>query len=350
MKKNRAFSLTALETLEPIEIPMPEVKPDDVLIQIKAVGICGSDVHYYAKGRIGDFVVDFPIILGHEAAGVVVEVGSNVKNFKPGDRVTMEPGIPCYHCEQCLQGRYNLCPDITFWATPPYDGCLCDYVAHPAAFTFKLPDNMSFTEGALIEPLAIGVNAALTGNVKLGDTVVIFGSGCIGLVTLLAAKAYGATRVIVCDILDKRLETARRLGAETVNSMNADAVAEIRRLTDGRGADVVIDCCGISKTVAQGLQVARPAARVVLVGLGDDEINGLPMALLSNKELELRSIFRYRNLYPTAINAVAGGKIDISGIVSNEYPFEQTPFAIAETHKNAKDVVKGVITYGTPVE
>ncbi len=343
--KNRAYFLTELEKLELREIPMPEVGADDVLVQIKSVGICGSDVHYYAKGNIGDFVVEFPFILGHESAGVVTEVGKNVRHLKAGDRVCMEPGIPCGHCEQCLSGRYNLCPDVRFWATPPYHGCLCDYVAHPAAFTFKIPDNMSFTEGALIEPLAIGINAALTGDVKLGDTVVIFGSGCIGLVTLLAAKAYGATQVIVCDILDKRLETARKLGATTINSKDVDVIAKVMELTGGKGANVVIDCCGISLTVAQSLRIAKPAAKVVLVGLGEDDINHLPLAMLSTKELDVRSIFRYRNLYPTAINAVAGGVIDISGIVSNEYPFEQVPHGFAETHKNAKDVVKGVITY-----
>lgn len=343
--KNRAYYLTKLETLELKEAPMPKVGPDDVMINVKSVGICGSDVHYYAKGRIGDFVVDFPMILGHEAAGVVTEVGGNVTNLKVGDRVCMEPGIPCGHCEHCLGGRYNLCPDVRFWATPPYDGCLCDYVSHPAAFTFKIPDNMSFTEGALIEPLAIGINAAQTGKVKLGDTVVVFGSGCIGLVTLLAAKAYGATTVIVADILDKRLASAEKMGAVTINSMKEDVVQKVMEITGGRGADVVIDCCGISATVQQSLRVARAAAHVVLVGLGEDEINGLPLGMLSTKELKVTSIFRYRNLYPTAINAVAGGKIDISGIVSNEYPFEDVPHAFAETHKNAKDVVKGVITY-----
>ena len=340
---NRAFMLTKPQTLEMKTIDMPKVGKDDVLVNIKAVGICGSDVHYYAKGRVGDFVVEYPFLLGHEAAGVVTAVGENVRNFAVGDRVTMEPGIPCGTCEQCLKGRYNLCPDVKFWATPPYDGCLCDYVAHPAAFTFKLPENVSYTEGALIEPLAIGVNAAQTGNVKLGDTVVIFGSGCIGLVTLLAAKAYGASRVIVCDVLQKRLDTAKKLGGEIVNSKETDAVEAVMQMTNGRGADVVIDCCGISQTVQQSLRVAAPAAKVVLVGLGSDEINGLPLGMLSTKELEVRSIFRYRNLYPTTIAAVASGKIDITGIISNEYPFEETDRAYKETYENAKDVVKGVI-------
>lgn len=343
--KNRAFYLTRLNTIEPGEAPMPQVGADDVLVKIQAVGVCGSDLHYYSKGRIGDFVVDFPFILGHEAAGQVVEVGANVKHLKPGDRVCMEPGVPCYQCEMCLSGHYNLCADVRFWATPPYDGCLVDYVAHPAAFTFKLPDNMSYIEGALIEPLAIGINAAQTGGVTLGDTVVIFGSGCIGLVSLLAAKGYGATRVIVCDVLEKRLETARKLGAETINSSMEDPVARIAELTGGRGADVVLDCAGFSATVRQSIQVARANATLVVVGMGADELDGLPLGPLSTKELTIKSLFRYKNQYPLAINAVAGGKIDISGIVSNQFRFEDTPAAFAECLANVRDIVKGVIVY-----
>lgn len=342
---NRAFYQTGIRRMEAGEAPMPTMGDEDVLVKIQAVGICGSDLHYYDKGRIGAFAVKYPFILGHEAAGEIVEVGKKVRHLKVGDHVAMEPGIPCYHCEMCLSGHYNLCPDVRFWATPPYDGCLMDYVAHPAAFSFKLPENVSCKEGALIEPLAIGLNAAKTGGVQLGDTVVIFGSGCIGLVTLLASKGYGASRVIVVDVLEKRLATAQRMGAETLNSRNCDAVAEIMAMTGGKGANVVIDCCGISQTVRQSLQVAAPAGCVVLVGLGEDEINGLPMGLLSTKELTVRSIFRYKNLYPTAINAVASGSIDIRQIISHTFPFEQTPQAFEECIENVRDIVKGVILF-----
>ena len=176
MLSNKTFYMTELEKLEVGEAPMPSIGPDDVLIKIQAVGVCGSDLHYYKTGSIGDFVVEFPFILGHEAAGVIEAVGENVKNLKKGDRVCMEPGVPCMKCEECLTGNYNLCKDVKFWATPPYDGVLSEYVAHPAAFTFKIPDNMSFTEGALVEPLAIGLHACNTGNVKLGHTVAIVGA------------------------------------------------------------------------------------------------------------------------------------------------------------------------------
>ena len=236
---NKTFYMTDIEKLEVGEAPMPKIGADDVLIKVRSVGICGSDLHYYREGAIGDFKVEFPFILGHEAAGIVEEVGENVTSLKKGDRVCMEPGVPCMKCEECLSGHYNLCRDVRFWATPPYDGVLSEYVAHPAAFTFKIPDNMSFTEGALVEPLAIGLHACNMGGVKLGQTVAILGAGCIGLVTLLAAKAYGATQIIVGDVLEKRLNKARELGAVAINTAEEDFAAKVMELTGGRGADVV---------------------------------------------------------------------------------------------------------------
>lgn len=342
---NRAFYQTGLEKIEAGEAPMPQIKADEVLVKVQAVGVCGSDLHYYSKGSIGNFVVEYPFILGHEAAGQVVAVGGDVKDLKPGDRVCMEPGIPCMHCEECLTGHYNLCKDVRFWATPPYDGCLCEYVAHPAAFTFKIPDNMSYVEGALVEPLAIGLHAANMGGVKLGQTVAILGAGCIGLVTLLAAKAYGATQLIVGDVIDKRLSKAAEFGAITVNTANEDFSQRVMALTNGRGADVVIDCAGFSATVQQSLKSARAAGMVIIVGLGADHLDGVDAGMMSTKELTVKSIFRYRNLYPTAINAIADGRIDVKRIVSHSFKFDDTPEAFATCLKDIRNVVKGVIEY-----
>ena len=309
------------------------------------MGICGSDVHYYAEGRIGNQIVQYPATLGHECAGTIVELGEGVTSLKVGDRVALEPGVPCGKCVECRSGRYNLCPDVKFFATPPYDGCLMNYVAFPAEFAFKLPDNVSSIEGALIEPLAIGINAALTGGVKLGDTVLVFGAGCIGLVSLLAAKAAGASKVIVADILPNRLKVAEKLGGIPVNSKEQDVVAEVMRLTGGKGAQVVLDCAGFSQTVASSLRAAAIAGKIVVVGLGDSELNGLPFSLVSTHELTLTSIFRYRNIYPIAINAVAAGSIDISGIVSDRFTFDQTPEAYKIVSERASEVVKGVIVF-----
>ena len=342
---NKTFYMTDLEKLEVGEAPMPKVGPDDVMIKVQSVGVCGSDLHYYHTGSIGNFIVKPPFILGHEAAGIIEEVGENVKNLKPGDRVCMEPGVPCMKCEECLTGNYNLCKDVKFWATPPYDGVLSEYVSHPAAFTFKIPDNMSFTEGALVEPLAIGLHACNQGGVKLGHTVAIMGAGCIGLVTLLAAKAYGATQIIVGDVLDKRLEKARELGAITVNTKDDDLVKKVMDLTEGRGADVCIDCAGFSATVDACLSAAKPAGMVVIVGLGADRVDGFNTSMMSVKELTVKSIFRYRNLYPTAINAIADGRINVGAIVSHRFKFDDTINAFATCHKDIRNVVKGVIEY-----
>lgn len=343
--KNTAAFLTDIEKIEFGEVEVPKIKADEVLVKMESIGVCGSDVHYYSHGRIGNFVVKFPFILGHECAGTIVEVGSNVSQIKVGDRVALEPGVPCGSCEFCLSGKYNLCPDVKFFATPPYDGCLMNYVSHPAQFAFKLPDNVSSTEGALVEPLAIGINAALTGGVKLGDTVVIFGSGCIGLVSLLASKAYGATKVIVVDVIEKRLEVAKKLGATIFNAKECDIIEEIKKLTEGKGAQVVIDCAGTNTTICQTVQIAKSGGIIVWVGLACDSVNGLNIGPISTKELTIKSIFRYRNLYPTAIAAIADGKIDISGIISDKYKFEETPKAFAETLKNAQNIVKSVIVF-----
>ena len=342
---NKTFYLTKLEHMEAHDAPMPVPGKDDVLIKVRSVGVCGSDLHYYSKGAIGDFVVDYPFVLGHEAAGIVEAVGENVKTLKVGDRVCMEPGVPCMKCTECLTGHYNLCRDVRFWATPPYDGCLSEYVTHPAAFTFKIPDNMSFTEGALVEPLAIGLHACNTGNVKLGQTVAILGAGCIGLVTLLSAKAYGATQIIVGDVIEKRLKKAEELGAVTINTANEDLAERVMALTDGRGADVVIDCAGFSSTLDAAIRAAKPAGTVIIVGLGESRVNGVNTGMMSTKELTVKSIFRYRNLYPTAINAIADGRIDVNAIVSHRFKFEDSAEAFTTCTRDIKNVVKGVIEY-----
>ena len=342
---NKAFYMTGIEQMELREAPMPELKPDSVLVKLKAVGICGSDLHYYTKGNIGNFVVRPPFMLGHECAGEVVEIGAEVKNLKVGDRVCMEPGIPCYKCEQCLTGKYNLCQTMHFWATPPDQGCLCEYVVHPAAFTFKLPNNVSYVEGALVEPLAVGLHACNRGGIQLGDTVAILGSGCIGLVTLLAARARGATKVIVGDIIDKRLVKAAELGAITVNTDREDFAAKVMELTEGRGADVIIDCAGFSATIQQAARAAKFAGVIVVVGLGGETLNGLENNLMNTKELDLRWVFRYRNVYTTALNAISAGKIDLKSIVSHSFKFEDTIKAYTVCTKDIRNVVKGVIEY-----
>lgn len=341
---NKAFYMTGLRRMEMREISVPVPKEDQVLIKLEYVGICGSDVHYLEHGRIGDFIVEGDFILGHECSGIVTETGKNVKQLKVGDKVALEPGIPCGHCEFCKSGRYNLCPDVEFLATPPYHGCLMNYIAFPEDMAFKLPDNVSTKEGALVEPLSVGLHAATQGNVRLGDKVVILGAGTIGLVTLLACKAYGATEVTVIDIIDKRLKVAEKLGAtRVINAKTENAVEAIMALTNGAGVDKVIETAGSEHTIRQCPYMVKRGGTIVLVGLAPKDIIDFNFMQIMVKEADIKTVFRYRNLYPSAIGAIADGKIDVKGIVTHEFDFENSDKAFDYVIENKNDVVKAVI-------
>lgn len=341
---NKAVFMHGTNDMITKEVPVPTPGPNDVLIKVKVVGICGSDIHYYQHGRIGDFVVDGDFILGHESAGEVVEVGPEVKTLKVGDRVALEPGKTCGKCKYCKQGKYNLCPNVEFFATPPYHGVFTNYVTHPEDMCFKLPDNVSYAEGALVEPLAVGLHASGMGEVKLGDTVVIFGAGCIGLVTLLSCKAKGASKVYVVDVLENRLETAKKLGADgVINAKDIDVLSKIDELTEGQGADVVIETAGAEVTVKQTADVVSRGGTIVLVGMTAKDETCFNFMKLMGKEGQLKTIFRYRNLYPVAINAIASGAINVKSIVSHEFDFDHVKEAFDFVVDNAQDVVKAVI-------
>ncbi len=342
--QNKAFYMTQTNHMELREIPVPEPKPKEVLIKIEYVGICGSDSHYYEFGSIGSFVVTGDFILGHECAGTVVGLGEGVTHLAVGDRVALEPGITCGQCHYCKSGKYNLCPDVEFLATPPYDGCLMQYMTFPENMCFKLPENVSTKEGALVEPLAVGMHAANQGAVGVGDSVVILGSGCIGLMTLLAAKAHGAGKVIVTDVLDKRLAIAKKLGADlVVNAAEQDVLEIARTLNGGEGPDVVFETAGSDRTIAQTPYLVRRGGRIVLVGLAGKDIVPFDFSQIMAKEASIESVFRYRNIYPAAIAAIAAGKIDVSGIVSHEFDFENTPEAFDYASHHKSDVIKAVI-------
>ncbi|WP_042203176.1 NAD(P)-dependent alcohol dehydrogenase [Paenibacillus camerounensis] len=345
--KNRAFYMTELKKMEMREIELPVPADGEVIVKLEYVGICGSDVHYLEHGRIGDFVVEGDFILGHECAGRVVELGPGVKHLKIGDRVALEPGITCGQCEFCRSGKYNLCPDVKFLATPPYHGCLMDYIAFPENMAFKLPDNVSSEEGALVEPLSVGLHAAAQGGIRLGDRVVILGAGCIGLVTLLACKAFGATDIVVVDIIGKRLEAAKRLGAtQVINAREEDVLQVIAELTDGAGMDKVIETAGSEHTVKQTPYLVKRGGSIVLVGLAAKDIIDFDFMQIMFKEADIKSVFRYRNLYPAAIGAISGGKIDVKGIVTHEFSFEESQKAFDYVIDNKEEVVKAVIKMG----
>ena len=306
------------------EIPDPGPPgPGQVRTRIKSVGVCGSDVHYYQHGRIGDFVVEDPMVLGHEAAGVVEAVGEGVHGLTPGDAVAMEPGVPCGSCRECRTGRYNLCKQVRFWATPPVDGVLTEFAIHPAAMTYKLPDRMTLDEGALMEPLAVGVHACNRGHVGPGCVVAVNGAGPIGCVTLMAALAYGASQVVVADVVPDRLERARELGAGVVVDARSESLAGVVvALTGGRGADVGIECSGHPDGPQTLVEAAAPGGRVVLVGMGPQPTS-LDVVAAMVKEVDLATVFRYAHNYATAIELTASGRIPVHKLITNRYSLDQ---------------------------
>lgn len=324
--------------------PYPVPSKGEVLVRVEHVGICGSDLHYYEQGAIGDFKVSFPFVLGHEAAGTVVEIGEGVTDLAVGDRVAMEPGKTCGQCIYCKTGRYNLCPDVEFFATPPIDGVFCEYVAHPASLCFRLPENMDTIEGALIEPLAVGFHAANQGGARLGQKAVVMGAGCIGLMTLLALKAFGVTEVYVVDVMENRLAKAKELGAAgIINGKEQDAVEELMRATAGKGMDLCIDTAGSQITMNQCIGAAAKGAAVVFVGYSAQDQVSLDINNALNKELTFKTVFRYRNLYPLAIEAVSQG-LNVKGVVTDFFKFDDVRKAMDLSVSNKAEIVKAVLS------
>ena len=327
--------------IEEMDIPVP--KDDEALIRIKAVGVCGSDVHFYEVGRIGDFVVTDPLILGHECAGEVVGVGKDVKTVKVGDKVAIEAGVPCRKCEFCRLGRYNLCADVTFLATPPFHGAFCEYIAHPEDFLFKLPDNMSFEEGAMIEPLAVGIYAAERGDVNIRDTVAIIGAGPIGLMTLQAVRARGATEVLITEVEPFRLDFAKKLGASlAINAREEDPVQKILEYTNG-GADVVMEAIGLPETIGQSIKVAKPGAIIVWIGM--PTVDDIPIRAVEAicKDVDIRGIFRYANAYPPAIRLVSSGEIDVKSMITTRFALDQVQEALEYPGKHTGSCIKVMV-------
>ena len=343
-KMMKVAVMNAIGRIDIEERPVPEPKEGEVLIKIGYVGICGSDVHYFETGAIGDFVVKPPFVLGHEAAGTVIALGSGVTSLRVGDRVAMEPGKTCGHCEFCRTGRYNLCPDVEFFATPPYDGVFQEYVAYDASMCFKLPDNVSLMEGALIEPLAVGFHAANQGGAHIGQKAVVFGSGCIGLMCLLALKAEGVTEVYVVDVIQKRLDKALALGATAViNSKEEDAIARIAELAGGYGVDIAIDTAGADATINQAIRMVKPGGTIVCVGYSKSGQVTLDMSVALNKEITFRTVFRYRHIYPMAIAAVASGRICLKDVITDKFKLCDIQEAMDKSVSDKVNIVKAVI-------
>lgn len=324
------------------ELPTP--KDDEVLIEVKYVGICGSDVHGFEHGPfIPPKDPNQVIGLGHECSGIITNIGKKVTKFKIGERVCIEPGVPCYKCEFCLQGHYNVCPNVDFMATQPnYRGALTNYLTHPEAMTFSLPEKMSLIEGALVEPAAVGIHAAKMADDLLGKSVVILGAGCIGLMTLQACKLKGASNIIMIDVLDNRLQKALELGANSaLRGDDPKLTDNIKELVGIYGADVVFETAGTSFTASKALEIVKRRGKILIVG----SIPGsVPVEFLKiNREVSIQTVFRYANDFSATINAIASGKFDVNSIADKFFDYEDTQKAFEFSVNNKKELIKGVI-------
>ena len=342
--KNTEAILVTPGTMKIQDAPMPEPKDDEVLLKVEYVGICGSDIHGFESGPfIPPKDPNQKIGLGHECGGTVVGVGSKVKKIKVGDRVNIEPGIPCGKCKFCLSGHYNICPDVDFLATQPnYRGALTNYITHPEALTYKLPDNMDTMEGALVEPAAVGMHAAMEADVKPGKKIVILGAGCIGLMTLQACRVMGATEIVVVDMIEKRLNMAAKLGAmETINGGKEDTVARAKEILGDLGADIVFETAGARATAAQTTKLVMRGGRIMIVGTvpGDTPVNFLSI----NREVKIQTVFRYANNYPMTIEAISSGRFDVKSMVTDIYDYKDVQRAFEESLSRKSEIIKGVI-------
>ncbi|MGE2721592.1 NAD(P)-dependent alcohol dehydrogenase [Mycolicibacterium celeriflavum] len=330
----RAAVLVEPGRIEMQERPLPRPDQGDVLIRVSSVGVCGSDTHYYRHGRVGGFVVEAPLILGHEAAGTIVDVGENVDPARIGERVSIEPQRPDPDSDETRRGLYNLCPHMRFFATPPVDGALCEYVTIGAQFAHRVPDSVSDDAAALCEPLSVGIAAVRKAEVDGRSRVLVAGAGPIGIVVTQLARAYGATDILVSDPDEARRKRAMSFGATEVLDPTAQPIGDL-------GVDAFIDASGAPAAVADGIRAVRPAGRVVLVGSGAESME-LPTQVIQNRELVLTGVFRYANTWPTAIALVESGQVDLDAMVTARFPLDRTAEALDSDRTPGS--VKSVVT------
>ncbi|WP_141925506.1 NAD(P)-dependent alcohol dehydrogenase [Haloactinospora alba] len=332
----RASVLRAAGDVATEERPVPVPGPREVLVRVTAVGTCGSDTHYYEHGRLGPFVVEEPLVLGHEAGGVVAACGAEASRHTPGQRVALEPGVPCFTCALCRQGRYNLCPEMRFFATPPVDGAFCEYVALHEEFVHPVPDTLSDEAAGLVEPLSVGVWANRRAGVAPGARVLVTGAGPVGLIAAQTARAFGATDVTVTDVSQRRLELAAELGASATVDAGRTPLPE-----SGVCPDVLLECSGVPAAASEAIGTVDRAGRVVLVGMGGAELS-LPLSHVQNFEIEVTGTFRYANTWPAAIALAASGRVELDRLVTHRYGLEGVADALTVSARD-ETAVKAVV-------
>ncbi|KAB8131003.1 NAD(P)-dependent alcohol dehydrogenase [Gracilibacillus oryzae] len=326
------------------KVSIPEIKTDEALVKVKCIGICGSDVHYYEHGKIGRYEVKSPLILGHELAGDVIAIGENVTNLKVGDRVAVEPGVTCGRCEYCKSGRYNLCPDVVFMATPPVDGAWADYVSVRSDFLFPIPNDMSYEEGALLEPFSVGIHAMNRGKIKPSDRILITGLGPIGLLAIQAAKMYGVKEIYATDVVKFRQDLAKELGVTAVIDPTKENIDErLDALTKGNGIDAAIETSGNTFAINDALKSVKRGGRIVLVGMPVSSETPVDITHLVDSEHDVYGLFRYANTYPNAIQAVSKSDLAIEKIITHKYKLDDIKEAIEKARLEKETSIKIMI-------
>jgi len=334
---NRCAYLDSDHKFTILKVHKPKPAEDEVTVRIMVNGICGSDIHFYHEGRLGNFVVTKPYIPGHEASGIIEDVGKGVENFIPGDRVVIEPGIPCGKCNYCRIGRYNLCKEVVFLSAPPINGTFCDYITVRADCVHKFPENISFEEAALIEPTAVAIHAVNRANFRNGSTALIMGVGPIGLLTMQTFKAAGGSKVICADISENRLKIAKELGADEVINV-ADNKEELHE-----AADIIFETAGSVSATASLFNIARSGGCVVQVGWPGNIIVEMNIANFIDKELNYIAVNRYANAFPTAISWISDGRINVGRLITHRFEFDNIAEAFEVSLKNREKVIKTVV-------
>ena len=318
--KTRAARLYGARDLRVEELDVPPVGPDEVMVAVAAVGVCGSDMHYYDAGRNGQNVVRQPTVLGHEASGVVIAAGAN-SDVKTGTRVAVEPAVGCGVCPTCRSGRYNICPVGTCFGSPPVNGTMSEYIVIPTRAVHALPASIDTVTGAMIEPLSVAVWAVHRAQVRLGHKVLITGAGPIGILAAQVARASGATEIVMTDVNDNRLAMATKFGVTRVINTSREEL-------DVADMDRVLECTAVPAVLWSAIKTIRPGGRVTVVGQGAPSVDGLPLAYLQRYEVDLVAAFRYAHAYPTAIALVDSGAVDIERIITGRFTLDDTAEAL----------------------
>lgn len=343
----KAMVLTGINQMEMIEIDEPKiVNATDVLLQLRTVGVCGSDVHYYETGRIGSQIVQYPYRVGHECAAIVKQVGSGVKRVKAGDRIAVEPAMWCGECDQCKAGRFHTCRKLRFLGCPGQaHGCLSEYLVMPESSCFPIPDSMSFEQAALSEPLAIGYYAVQQSVPMAGARIGILGSGPIGLSCLIPAKVRGAAKIYVTDKIDARVAMARQAGATWAGNPDKDDVVGEITLREPLLLDAVFECAGQQSTIDQAIEILKPGGKLMLIGIPRESTVSFSIDKARRKEICIQNVRRQNECVQKTLDLIASGKAPVDFMVTHRFPFAESKAAFDLVASYKDGVVKAMIEF-----